>query len=165
MKLLGIAAAMGLLLVTTGCSGGAEPQRTIRPDVNIASAKSATQEAELKLVGLIPSDQVDVVDQRNEGSLLSCSDSEYQWAGHTDLALASGVDSKRLTNALDSAARTNGFVVTRDTAIDGYDRLTARSAEGVSLLICAAGDGTRMQLSSFSACFAVPADFVPGLAY
>lgn len=151
--------------MVSGCSNGTRPQETASPDVSIAAAKSATKKAELKLIGLIPSEQVDAVDQQQSGSLLSCSDATYQWAGHTTVALTSGVDSKRLTNALDDAAESDGFTVTRDTAIDGYARLTARTADGISLLIGARGDGTEMQLSSFSACFAVPDDFVPKLSY
>ncbi|MFZ6990767.1 hypothetical protein ACO0E1_02645 [Curtobacterium sp. RRHDQ66] len=154
-----------MMVMVGGCSQDSEPRSVQSPEQRIAAVKEATQRVELELVGLIPAEKVVSVKQEELGSLLSCSDDADQWAGHSRLRLTPGVDSTALTDSLETAAKQKGFEVDRDAAVDGFPRLKVHTKSGISLLIGADGDGTEMRVSSFSACFSVPTDFVPDPSY
>lgn len=71
-------------------------------------AKRSAQQTEDEIVALITPDQVVSVEQRAEGTLLSCNGTQHQWSGRTTVTLAPGADVEALVRTISEHYRETG---------------------------------------------------------
>lgn len=162
-RLAGATITAALLLATTGCSM-TNSDLPNDPVARIEAAKAASQSAETRVAGFVPTEDIAEESQTSTGSLLSCS-SGKQWSGNTTLKLVNREDADHLVDLIATKAKDDGFDVERDISRAGTPRATLSDSSGVSMLVGVWNDGTVVNIDSFSMCFALPDDFVPDPSY
>lgn len=163
MKKLMTSILIGVVLMTTGCTSH-QSKRDETPEDRILAAKHVTQRDERSAVALADTEDVKSYDQMATGSLVACSGGQ-QWAGHTSINLANGVEASRVIDSIRRAASSDGWKTERDENAVGGPRLTLTTDGGVSLLISPRDEGATLQINSFSKCIPLPDDFVPEYSY
>lgn len=154
----------------TGClatTAGYSMMASALPDDPVAridAAKSASQSAEQRVAGFVPTKDVKSLRQTRTGSLLTCS-SGKQWSGDTTVGLVSRQDGSRLVDEMLRRAEDSGFDVEQDKTRSGTPRVTLTADSGVSLLVGVWNDETVVNIDSFSMCFSLPDDFLPEPSY
>lgn len=130
------------------------------PKQLVAEGKRITQASEATAIGLLPAEAVASVDQSPTGVFLRCSKG-YYWAGHVRASLESGAHGSDVLRSLARAASDRGFVVDRETLLEGGHFYTLASGEGVSLFAGLEENGTLLDIASFSPCIPLPDNYIP----
>lgn len=129
-------------------------------------AKRSAQQTEDEIVALITPDQVASVEQRAEGTLLSCNGTEHQWSGRTTVTLAPGADVEALVRTISEHYRETGTLLTPEEYDDINGDLTVQLVAADRKENYLVGTGVQnpeqLEVSSFSACFTLPDDVYPG---
>ncbi|WP_157006019.1 hypothetical protein [Agromyces laixinhei] len=145
-----------MLLGACGTNGG-----NVENNLTWQDAKSDAQTTELEIASLIPKEQVASIDQRAEGTLLSCDAERHQWAGGTALVLVDGTDAATIVTVLADAFRDS-----EEFAIEEYTDMRERrnfqliTHDGEeSYIVGPSVDPGVIDISSGSACFTLPRVF------
>jgi len=127
-------------------------------------AKSSTQATERDIVSRIPADEVAAVDQREKGTLFSCSDGGHSWLGGTTVTLVPGVKAEDVVRGLEAGFADDRFDIRTRQDIDGdYEvQLLAKSDGRENYIIARYKADDTISISSASPCFTLPDDVYPG---
>ncbi|XIH17605.1 hypothetical protein C1N75_05455 [Curtobacterium sp. SGAir0571] len=129
------------------------------PEQRLAAAKNLTQDAERRVVGFLPSSDVQEVRQVETGTLLRCGRGQYLWSGNVRAHLKPGVLGDDSRDLLARKASSEGFGVSSDTTSTGKIREQLVDSRGVQLLATVQDGGSVVDIDSGSPCFALPDDF------
>lgn len=128
------------------------------PKVEITRAKSSAQGAERAAADLIPAVSRTDVEQVPAGVLISC-DAGKQWSGNTRGHLASGATIAMVFREVLAEAPSAGFTFEEQMSSEGNPRLQLDDDKGNTIYLSPRSGGQRVDIDSFSKCFASPSDF------
>ncbi|WP_187976585.1 hypothetical protein [Mycetocola sp. JXN-3] len=176
LNLGAVAIVVGLTVCLSGCVSperGVENSRSVSPTIDKEAemnpgltweqAKGDSQRMELEIADLVPKEVVVSIEQREKGSLFSCTATEHNWNGSTIVRLVPGTAIDPITRVLgehyrESKWSVNGYI---DMAGDYMVQLTSRP-RGESYLFGAGVKPDTIRVGSSSKCFTLPEDVYPG---
>ncbi|MFZ8756049.1 hypothetical protein ACO03V_01355 [Microbacterium sp. HMH0099] len=122
---------------------------------------------EQEIAALVPAEAKGHIDQNNTGPLLSCRrEGDYSWTGRTVVALLQPVDIDALLDAVRNHFLGRTDYVAEDRPFhDGRPRTSIRGADGESYFVHMSHDSQRLEINSFSPCFALSQGLWPGGIY
>ncbi|KTR51332.1 hypothetical protein [Curtobacterium oceanosedimentum] len=162
MKKIGTVIAVLAAFLLTACAVSSEGHDP--PERRLLSAKDTTRAAERSLLDLVPANEVESVQQPDDGAVLQCG-SKYQWSGNVRIGLAPGTRATEARDALARAASDHGFSVSKDEMLSGDVRYEMFDDNRVQLIVTVWNDGSALNVDSGSPCFDLPSDFDVPLNY
>lgn len=166
--------ALASVLALTGCtapdSNVSDPPGTtdqqeekMNSDLTWEEAKAATQEMELEIANLIPTELVVSIDQKAKGVLLSCDETRHSWTGATTVTLSSGADIESIVKDIEAHYREAGTEISVDRSVSGNYRIQLLlPSQGENYIIAKDIEDDHLRIASGSACFTLPEDVYPG---
>lgn len=134
--------------------------------MSLQKAKSMTQRVEREIVDGIPPELIVGKEQKERGSLLSCSDGRHHWAGHFQVTFTAGVDG---TDVVEQMARRwperDGYRARAEKTPMGAPRFTLTGPGQSIYMMDFSLRGDLARLSSFSPCVEVKPGEVRGPFY
>ncbi len=131
--------------------------------MTLEEAKAEAQAMELEIASLLPAEMVVSVDQKPTGVLLSCDETQHQWAGGSTVYLAPGTDVENLVKDMEAQMAEDDRFDSRNwlgpTGVYNVQLMSVTSAEGY---IFSEGEPGTVDINSFSECFTLPEDVYPG---
>lgn len=140
----------------SGCAMSDQPAAD--PKIEITRAKSSAQAAERAAADLILARSRTDVEQVPAGVLVSCAAGK-QWSGNTKVHLASGATISTVFREVLAGAPASEFTFEEQRSSEGNPRLQLDDHKGNTLYLSPRAGGRRVDIDSFSKCFAVPSDF------
>lgn len=129
-------AVLVLLVAVTGCTPGAPTSTTetegnapVERELTWQDAKAKAQAMELEIAGLISEDKVAKIEQRETGLLFSCSETQHNWSGSTNVTLTEGTEEGPLLKAIEAHYQDSPFAIKSDRDIVGDYRVQLRSRD------------------------------------
>ncbi|MBV1778450.1 hypothetical protein KRR55_04880 [Paeniglutamicibacter sp. ABSL32-1] len=111
---------------------------------------------ELEIADLIPQDKVAKIEQRETGLLFSCSETQHNWSGSTNVTLAEGTQEEPILKAIEAHYRDGPFAIKSDLDIVGDYRVQLRSRDAAESYIFGIFEPGTIRIASGSACFTLP---------
>lgn len=131
--------------------------------MTVEKAKADAQAMELEIASLIPAEMLVSVDQKPTGVLLSCDETQHQWAGGSTVYLVPDSDVEKLVKDMEARLAEDDRFDSRNWLgpSGGYNvqLMSVKSAEGY---IFSEGEPGTVDINSFSECFTLPEDVYPG---
>ena len=155
-------------LITLTLTGCAQPQQAPEEESTVTweEAKAATQERELEIAALVPSEDVVSIDQNEKGGLFSCDESRHRWKGITTVTLVPGADAEAITKGMEEQVITifpdGDFEVTNRRGITDKYVATVESPTTGEGYLFGEGQPETIVIDSYSVCFTLPEGTYPG---
>ena len=135
----------------------------MKAELTWQEAKAHTQAMELEIAALIPTDAVLSTDQKKQGVLLSCNETQHNWNGATTVTVAEGTEIEPIVKAIEAHYRASGTEVSVDRNISENYRIQIDSpAPGENYIVSEGDSRTEIRIASGSACFTLPEGTYPG---
>ena len=135
----------------------------MKAELTWQEAKAHTQAMQLEIAALIPTDTVLSTDQKKQGVLLSCNETQHHWAASTTVTVAEGTEIEPIVRTIEAHYRANGAKVSVDRNIsENYRIQIDPPAPGESHLVSEGDSPTEIRIASGSACFTLPEGVYPG---
>jgi hypothetical protein len=152
-----------LLVAVTGCTSGAptsttetEGNATVESELTWQDAKAKAQAMELEIAGLIPDDKVAKIEQPETGLLFSCSETQHNWSGSTNVTLTKGTEEEPILKAIEAHYQDGPFAIKSDLDIVGDYRVQLRSRDSAESYLFGIFEPGTIRIASGSACFTLP---------
>ncbi|MCL2794312.1 MAG: hypothetical protein FWD85_03280 [Microbacteriaceae bacterium] len=131
------------------------------------AAKASTQATELAIARQIDASEVANISQQKTGTLLSCSDSTWQWTGDTTVTMKTPSDPKFVLDDLEKHwSGQDGFNAKLTTSqSDGRSELLIGRGATETYIVAPTNDHSGFDISSFSDCFKLAPSDDPGARY
>lgn len=151
-------------MMLTGC---ATADMEGEPVLTVEDAKSGTQDMERQLLEQLPGVSTDSIEQADTGVVMNCpGDGQALWAGSASVAIDSAADPAQLFDALtEMYSDDERFEIDRRPSAAGEASLQLNGAGGESYLLGRLPNESRIEVLSFSACFALADGQRAGTSY
>jgi hypothetical protein len=153
-RIAATAVVMALLSVSTGCAAGQTGGGDVDVDegLTVTEAKAETMEFERDVASFLVDGEVLSSEQRDEGTLLSCSDDTHQWAGRITFQLDGSRSEHDVLEAVATGFTSqDGF---RSTSEDNgeRERILVSGPDGLAF-VARVDDSDVLSVASASRCF------------
>ena len=156
-----IAAAV-ILVSLAGCASTQEKDTML----NLAQAKTLTQDIERQIAALVPSPIVTATEQRETSTVLFDCERGHLWPGLLTLDLVDGVDKDDVIGGIASGwAGRDGWTLQRELSDSGSPSIVLTGSDGSLFSVYFEQQGRELRVSSYSPCFELGEEVDPGKIY
>ncbi|WP_129587131.1 hypothetical protein [Arthrobacter alpinus] len=152
-----------VILLAAGCAKTQEPEMA---DLDLKTAKSTTMANERDMISVIEPEDIVEVDQKDESSLLRCSDGRHLWTGRIHVALVPGADGAGYVQVIKEAwTGKDGWKLTERTTAQGQEVVDILNDDGYNHGIGYSENDNAIRITSFSPCFTMDPPYEYGNKY